>query len=243
MDLKGRHVLVTGAAKRLGRAIAERLLDYDIKLTGHYRTSAKELDELAALAKSRGRELLAVQADLADVPALQRAVDQAVKRFGPVAVLVSSASDFYPTPALDCTEKDWDHFQDVNLKGQFFLAQAVARTGMKQAGGVILNLGDVNGERPIKNFAPYLVSKAGLLHLTRALALEWGPSIRVNAISPGAVLLPENYTPEQVQRSIDRSLLKRLGTAADIVEAAVFLIQNDYITGFDLKVDGGRILS
>jgi pteridine reductase len=126
------------------------------------------------------------------------------------------------------------------LKSQFFLTQAVAKT-MKQ--GVILNLADVNGERPMRNFTPYTCSKAGLLMMTRNLAKEWAPKIRVNSISPGAVLLPESYTEEQKQKSIDRSLLKRLGSPDDVAEGALFLIANDYITGFDLKVDGGRSLA
>src|SRR5207248_89318 len=130
--------------------------------------------------------------------------------------------------------KDWDHLLDVNLKGQFFLAQACAKT-MQKNGGVILNIADVNGERPMKNFTPYVCSKAGLLMMTRNLAKEWAPKIRVNSISPGAVLLPESYNEEQRQRSIEQSLLKRLGSPEDIAQAALFLIANDYITGFDLK--------
>ena len=194
-------------------------------------------------AKGRGRECVTGSADLKDVSSLRRAVDKAKSQFGPVDILINSASDFYPTPALECSEEDWDHFLDVNLKGQFFLAQACAAKGMKERGGVILNLGDVNGERAMRGYTPYVCSKAGLLMMTRNLAREWAPEIRVNSISPGPVLLPENYTEGQRQRSIDRTLLKRFGTPADIAEAAVFLIENDYITGFDLKVDGGRILS
>lgn len=243
MNINGRHVFITGASKRVGRAIAERLLDFDIRLTSHYRKSQADTEALVLVAKGRGRDCLAVSADLRKVSELRTAVDKAVARFGPVDILINSASDFYPTPALECSEENWDHFLDVNLKGQFFLAQACAAKGMKQKGGVILNLGDVNGERAMRGFTPYVCSKAGLLMMTRNLAKEWAPEIRVNSISPGPVLLPETYTEEQRKRSTERTLLKRLGTAEDIAEAAVFLIENDYITGFDLKVDGGRILS
>ena len=243
MDLAGKHVLVTGAGKRLGRAISEKLIPYGIKLSAHYRSSKAEAESLITIGRDRGAEVFPVAADLGDVPSLERMVASAVARFGPVDVLVNSASDFFPTPALDVTEAQWDHFLDVNLKGQFFLAQACARSGMRTRGGLIVNLGDVNGERALKNFTPYVCSKAGLLMMTRNLAKEWAPEVRVNSVSPGAVLLPESYTEEQKKRSIERSLLKRLGTPDDIAEAVLFLAQNDYVTGFDLKVDGGRILS
>jgi pteridine reductase len=244
MNLAGRHVFITGAAKRVARCLAETLLSLPaadgLKLTAHYHNSRGEALELAALGKAKGREVLPLAADLRNVKSLPAVVDQAVKRFGPVDILVNSASDFFPTPALTCTEEEWDRLLGLNLKSQFFLTQSIART-MRE--GVILNVADVNGERPMRNFTPYTCSKAGLLMMTRNLAKEWAPRIRVNSISPGAVLLPENYTDEQRQRSIERSLLKRLGSPEDIAHGALFLIANDYITGFDLKVDGGRSLA
>lgn len=246
MQLAGRHVLITGAGKRVARRIAEVLLAPEhgdaVKLSAHYFRSADAVKELVTWGKTHGREVHAITADLRDVGQLRAAARDAVQRFGPVDVLVNSASDFFPTPALEATEEDWDRLLDVNLKGQFFLAQAVAER-MREKGGVIVNIADVNGERAMRNYAPYTASKGGLLTLTRSLAKEWGPKIRVNAVSPGPVLLPESYTEAQRQRSIDRTLLKRLGSPDDIAQACLFLIENDYVTGFDLKVDGGRSLA
>ena len=242
MKIQDQHVFITGAGKRLGRAIANALLPHRIRLTAHYRNSKTEAESLVAAAVAAGGQGHTVQADLGKVDELRAAVKTAEARFGPIGVLVNCASDFFPTPLLEVTEEQWDHFLDVNLKGQFFLAQAAA-VRMQEKGGVILNLADVNGTRPMKKYSPYVISKAGLLMMTKNFAKELAPGIRVNAISPGPVLLPETYSEAQIQRSIDRTLLKRLGSAEDIAQAAVFLIENDYITGMDLAVDGGRSLA
>jgi NAD(P)-dependent dehydrogenase (short-subunit alcohol dehydrogenase family) len=247
MNLAGKHVLVTGAGKRVGRAIAELLLDPargpDVRLTAHYRSSRAEADALAAWGRARGRDVRPAAADLADVAALRRLVADAEQALGPVDVLVNSASDFYPTPADTVTETEWDHFHTVNAKGQFFLAQAVA-PGMRQRGaGVIVNIGDVNAERPVRGYAPYVASKGALSSLTRALAKEWAPTIRVNAVHPGAVLLPESYTEEQKRKAVARAPLGRWGTAHDVAYGVLFLVENDYVTGFGLNVDGGRSIA
>jgi len=242
MLIANRHVFITGAGKRLGRAITDALIPHRIRLSAHYRTSAAEAADAARAAERAGGRAHTVTADLANVEELRAAVRAAEARFGAIDILVNCASDFFPTPLFEVTEAQWDHFLDVNLKGQFFLAQAAA-TRMQEKGGLILNLADVNGTKPMKNFTPYVISKAGLVMMTRNLAKELAPKIRVNAISPGPVLLPENYTEAQRQRSIDRTLLKRLGSPRDIAEAALFLIENDYINGVELAVDGGRSLA
>ncbi len=215
--------------------------DYEIRLTIHCFQSHSPAAELERLAASRGRQAGIVSADLRDVSAIRNVVEIAEKRFGPVDVLINSASDFFPTPALEVTEEQWDQLLDLNLKGQFFLAQACG-INMVPRGGVIINIADVNGERPMRRHSPFAISKAGLLMMTKNLALEWAPRVRVNSVSPGAVLLPERYTSLQIQRSIERTLLKRLGTPQDVAEAVLFLVHNDYITGFNLRVDGGRSL-
>jgi NAD(P)-dependent dehydrogenase (short-subunit alcohol dehydrogenase family) len=241
MLLTGRHIFVTGAGKRLGRALAESFLKSRVRLTAHYRESADAVRELGALAGKVGSEMVAVAADLGRVDEIRRAVKASETRFGPVDILILSASDFFPTPALQCTEANWDHLLDVNLKGQFFLAQACGER-MRPRGGVILMLADVHGEKPLRGFAPYCVSKAGLLMLAKNLAKEWAPEIRVNAISPGPVLPPEHYNESQKVASVENTLLGRWGSPQDIVQAAHFLIENEYITGFNLNVDGGRSL-
>ena len=235
MELKGKHVLITGAGKRVARVIAERLLSEGVRLSAHYFQSRASVLELV------GPNVFPVQADLRKVADIRRAASQAMDHFGPVDILINSASNFYPTPVLETTEAQWEDLMSVNLKGPFFLSQAVAPK-MLEKGGVIINIADVNGTRPMKTFTPYVTAKAGLLMLTKNLAKEWAPRVRVNAISPGPVLQPENYTEAQIQRSADRTLLKRWGAPEDIANATVFLITNDYMTGYDLKVDGGRSL-
>lgn len=233
-----KHVFITGAAKRVARAIAERLLPEGIRLTAHYFHSKEEAEGLRRLAPDR---ITLVQGDLRDMKALPPLVAQAEKAYGPIDVLINSASSFYPTPVDTVTEEQWDDLERINLKAPFFLSQAAARN--MKPGAVILNIADVNGERALKRYAPYSVSKAGLLMLTKNLAKEWAPRIRVNSISPGPVLFPVEYTEEQRQKSVARTLLGREGSPQDIAEAAAFLIRATYITGFDLKVDGGRSLT
>jgi len=246
MQLKDRHILVTGAAKRVGRAIAECLLDPargpGVRLTAHYHQSETNARDLAATLKKRGRESHLVSADLRDPKALAAAMDSAVARFGPVDILVNSASAFYPTPANTVTPAQWDELLDTNLKGHFFLAQSFHRQ-LGNRPGVIVNIADVNGEIGMKRHAPYSAAKGGLLALTRTLALEWAPRVRVNAVSPGPVLLPESYSEAQRRRSVERTLLGRVGSASDVALAVLFLVENDYVTGMNLRVDGGRSLA
>lgn len=244
MHWKGKHVLITGAAKRLGRAIAERLLPDGIHLTVHYGKSEKEARELVALVEKHGGKAHALPADLHKMSELEELAHKAISKFGPVQILVNSASVFYPTPLGQVKETEWDDLMTVNLKAQFFLSQACAKVlKEKKLGGVILNLVDVNARRTLPDFTPYQCSKGGLLTLTRNMARELAPLVRVNSISPGPVLLPENYSKEQRDRSENKTLLKRLGNPKDIAEAAAFLIGNEYITGQDLAVDGGRSLA
>lgn len=242
MKLKGKHVLVTGAARRVGREIAETLIGQGANLSAHYHHSREAVEKLLTWGRSQGVRTVAVQADLKQSKEIEAAVAEAVEELGPVDILINSASIFHPTPALTCTDSEWDEMLDSNLKGQFFFAQQAARS-MTGREGVIINIADVHASKPIAKYTPYAASKAGLVMMTRNLAKEWAPNIRVNSISPGAVLLPETYTLEQAQKSIDRSLLKRVGTPTDIAQAVLFLVENNYVTGFDLKVDGGRSIA
>lgn len=237
MRLKGKHVFITGAAKRVARAIAERLLGEGANLSAHYFHSETEAKALHGLAPQRIRLL---RGDLRDMAILPELVAQAEKAFGPIDVLIHSASSFYPTPVDTVTEAQWDDLERINLKAPFFLSQAAAR--QMKAGSVIINIADVNGERAMRRHLPYSCAKAGLLMLTRNLAKEWAPRIRVNSISPGPVCLPEHYSTAERENSVKRTLLGREGTPGDIAEAALFLIEATYLTGFDLKVDGGRSL-
>jgi pteridine reductase len=160
-----------------------------------------------------------------------------------VDILINSASSFYKTPLSSVNESDWDSFMDTNLKGPFFLSKNL---GLKMAGsngGKIINIADWSGSRPYKDYAPYCVSKGGLITLTKALAKDLAPKVYANAIAPGPVLVPENFTEEEKQKTIEKTLLGRLGTPEDIANAVIFILENDFINGTVLVVDGGRSLN
>ena len=243
MRLKNKHILITGGAKRIGRHLAETFISHGANLSIHYRSSKVEAEGVVNLALSQNRKAVAVQADLKDTASIKTAVAGAIALLGPIDILINGASDFYPTPTLELTDAQWDAFLDINLRGQFFFAQACLPEMMKRGAGVIVNIADVHGERAIRGYMPYSVSKAGLLMMTRNLAREFAPKVRVNSISPGPVLLPPHYDAAQLARSIKRTLLQRVGSPEDIAQAALFLIENDYITGENLRVDGGRSLT
>lgn len=244
MEIRNKHVFITGSAKRLGRAIADSLLKEGARLSAHYHTSQKEIEawqrSLDAATAPRFHSLCA---DLTDVSSLQGAAKAAEKHFGPVDILINSASAFYPKKALDTELTDWELMMNANARAQFFLAQALAPAMLNQKSGVILNIADVSGTIGAKGYLPYVCSKAALLMVTKNLAKEWAPHIRVNSVSPGPTLPPDTYDEKALDHAADRTLLKRWGTPDDIVNAVKFLIGNDYITGFDLKVDGGRSIA
>ncbi|MEZ4751173.1 MAG: SDR family oxidoreductase [Bdellovibrionota bacterium] len=241
MDIANKHVLITGAAKRLGRAMAERLLREGARLSAHYHTAKEEAQELEQKATQNGQAVHCIKGDLRDPSTAKDVIDKAVATLGPVDILINSASLFYPTPGDSATASEWETLLSCNLTSLFFLCQHTHRT--QPRGGTIVNLADVYAERALAGYAAYSATKAGVRSLTRVLAKEWAPRWRVNAISPGPILFPPHYTEEQKARSIDRTLLRRKGEPSDIAAAAKFLIENDYLTGVDLNVDGGRHLS
>jgi len=225
----------------LGRAMAEELLRQGMNVTAHYRTSKVETLELQEWARTHGLgEVFPVQADLTKMEQIEGSVSLSLKTFGPIDLLVNSASDFYPTPLATTTQAEWDSLFELNLKAPFFLSQICCRT-MPSRGHILL-VADVHGTKPIKRFAPYCATKAGLISLCKSLAKELAPKIRVNSISPGTILPPDNATSVEVEKAAARSLLGRVGTPHDLVQAMNFLIHNEYMTGFDLIVDGGRAL-
>ena len=240
-----RVALITGAARRIGAAIATRLHaeGYDIAL--HYRDSASEAAALQDQLEDRRRNSTALlRADLADIDRLPSLVERTVLRFGGLDALVNNASAFFPTPMGDTSEALWDAVMDANAKAPFFLAQAAA-FHLRESHGAILNLSDIYAERPLAQHTVYCMSKAALSMLTMSLAAELGPEVRVNAIAPGAILWPESGGNSKAQEILlERTALKRRGEPADIAEAAVFLLStSNYTTGEVLRVDGGRWLT
>jgi pteridine reductase len=235
-----RVALVSGAAKRLGRAIALRLAADGADLIVHYGRSQEEARETVAEVKKLGRRAFAVPADLTNVSEIKELFAQTDEYFGRLDILVNSAANFIETPFASITESDWDRALDSNLKAYFFCAQAAA-PALKASQGVIINFADIGGILGWPGFIPHSISKAGVLMLTRALAKELAPQVRVNAIAPGTITMPGD-PPEWQQDFIKRAPLRRTGTPSDIADAVSFLVNAKFITGHTLIVDGGRIL-
>ena len=242
--LTARVALVTGAARRVGAAIATALHAAGASVVIHYRSSRNDAETLAEnLNRARAGSAVALAADLLEVDEHVRLVAAAVKAFGALDILVNNASTFYATPVGKITAAAWDDLLGSNLKAPLFLSQAAA-PALRARAGLILNLVDIHGLRPLPDYAVYSTAKAGLIMLTRALARELGPEIRVNGIAPGPVLWPEGDLDAAVKEEIVRkTVLKRLGSPDDVAKAAVFFATAaPFITGQILAVDGGRSL-
>ena len=235
--------LVTGAGRRVGARIARELHAAGMSVAVHCHRSREDAERLReAFEAARPGSAAVVAADLLESGAAEAVVAAAEERWGRLDVLVNNASSFYPTPVGEVTEAEWRDLVGSNLAAPFFLAQAAAPL-LRAARGCIVNIADVYGHRPLAGHPVYSAAKAGLVMLTRALAVELGPEVRVNSISPGAVLWPENEDPER-QRIIDAIALKRSGDPGDIARAALFLVRDaPYVTGQDLAVDGGRLIA
>jgi NAD(P)-dependent dehydrogenase (short-subunit alcohol dehydrogenase family) len=234
MNIDGKVALITGSAKRIGREIAIALGRKGARLAVHYRSGEHEAREVAG---TRGAVF---QADLTDDTALETMFRNIEGTFGRLDILVNSASVFSAATADDATFEHWDEQMDTNARAPFFIAQHAARLMRRNGGGKIINIADVAGEVIWPGYLPYSVSKAALIAVNRGLAKAYAPEIQVNAIAPGPVLFPDYYTEEQKNSAVDRTLLKRAGSPADIVNAVMFLVENDYITGELIHVDGGR---
>ena len=239
-------VLVTGAAKRIGAAIARELHGAGAAIALHCNRSRAEADKLATqLNSARGGSCVVVQADLLDLDALVRIVDESVGAFGGLAGLVNNASSFNATPLGSISVGEWRDLMGTNLRAPLFLSQAAA-PHLRKAKGAIVNLIDIHAERPLKDFVVYSVAKAGLAGLTRSLALELGPDVRVNGVAPGAILWPdegEHFAASERRRIMRETPLERIGTPADIAGAVKYLLLDaPFVTGQILGVDGGRAI-
>jgi pteridine reductase len=244
LPLAGRCVLVTGGAKRLGAAIGRRLHAAGADVVVHYHRSAGPAQTLAAeLEGVRPGSALAITADLRDVEQLPSLVEAALGRYGRLDVLVNNASTFYPTPVGTITAAQFDDLVGTNLRAPLFLSQAAA-PALRRTSGLILNMVDVHALRPLREHPAYCAAKAGLAMLTRSLARELGPEIRVNGIAPGPVLWPERDLDPQLKREIvAKTALGRVGSPEDIARTAYFFAaEAPYVTGQILAVDGGRSL-
>jgi pteridine reductase len=237
-------VLVTGGAKRLGAAIAREFHAADYQVLIHYRSSEREVAALCReLNARRPNSSVYMQGDLLKTEALSAMIERAADIWGGLDVLVNNASAFYPTPFGQVTYAQWDELIGSNVRAPFFLSQAAA-PHLRKRSGAIVNIGDIHAERTLKDYPVYSIAKAALHTMTRSLAKELAPEVRVNAVAPGAILWPEAASQPEEQRSIlERIPLGRTGRPEDIARAVLFLAQSSpYITGQILAVDGGRTL-
>jgi NAD(P)-dependent dehydrogenase (short-subunit alcohol dehydrogenase family) len=240
MNISGKVALITGSAKRIGRLTAMELAKRGARVAIHFRSSAQEANETLGQIQAEGGSGALFQADLSDVPAIEEMFRKLDQQFGGLDILVNSASTFHTSTAGDTSAALWDEQLNSNARAPFFVAQAAAQMMMKRGNGKIINIVDVAGEVIWPGYFAYSVSKAALIAVNRGLAKAYAPAIQVNGIAPGPVLFPDHYTEEQKRSAIERTLLKRAGHPSDIVNAVVFLIENDYITGEIIHVDGGR---
>ena len=240
--INGQVALVTGAARRIGAAISRRLHQHGAKVAIHYRESSDEANALCdELNMTRPDSAMSLRADLSDTSAFPELIDSVTEWHGQLDILINNASSFYPTELGQVSEADWDNLIGTNLKAPLFLAQA-ARVPLRSSRGVIVNIVDIHAQRPLRNHAVYGAAKAGLAMLTRSLAKDLGPDIRVNGVSPGAILWPETDLSNGAKKSIlDQIPLGRTGEPDDIAGCVLYLVRDaTYVTGQIIAVDGGR---
>ncbi len=242
MNLQGKVALVTGGAIRVGKAISLELAAAGADIVVNYNSSAGPAEETVTEIRALGRRAIAQQADVSQGDQVQRLIDRAVSELGRLDVLVNSASVWQRTPWAELGEAEWDRQIAVDLKGPFLCARAAAPHLAAHGDGAIVNIVDLSAFTPFPNFLPHSVAKAGLLNMTYSLAMELAPAVRVNAIAPGPVLPPPEYTEQQLAASAKRTLLKRWGTPEDVARAVRYLVEAEYVTGAVLPVDGGERL-
>ena len=241
-SIEGKWALITGAGKRIGACIASRLHDAGARIVSHYRASEGPAEELASqLNAIRADSAVTVKADLCDTTSLAAVLSGIVERTGGLDILINNASSFYPTPLGSITEQQWDDLIGTNLKAPLFLSQA-AEPYLRDSAGVIINIVDIHALRPLRQHAVYGLAKAGLAMLTRTLARDLAPVIRVNGVSPGAILWPDDDMPDSVKDNIIGQVpMKRAGEPGDIADCVLYLVRDaGYITGQVIAVDGGR---
>jgi NAD(P)-dependent dehydrogenase (short-subunit alcohol dehydrogenase family) len=242
VDIENRVVLVTGAAVRVGRAIALHLAARGAHIAFTYYEDTEPWQDTQAAIEALDREVLVRKVEIRAADQINDLVAAVIEKFGRIDILINNASVWLRSPLLEISETAWDLAMDVNLKGPFLLSQAAAPYMLVQEEGVIINITDLSAFQVWPEYAHHAASKAGLVSLTKSLAVELAPNIRVNAIAPGTVMLPDNYTAEKKQWAEEKSVLKRVGLPEDVAQLTEFLIENDFTTGSVYFVDGGRAL-
>jgi pteridine reductase len=241
VELRGRNALVTGAGQRIGRAIAYGLIRRGVNVAIHYHHSEQGAKATAMEAEVAGVKVARLRADLGDAAAAAQLGGRAAELLGGLDIAVCSAGIMERRPAAAVGPADWDRVMNLNLRGTFFVAQGAA-AAMAERGGAIVTLADVAAFQRWKHYPVHVISKAAVVAMTEVLAKSLAPKVRVNAVAPGAVLLPADWDDEARRKIVASTPLGRLGTPDDVVRAVLFLLENDYLTGTTLVVDGGRLL-
>lgn len=239
MQLTGKVALVTGGGRRVGRALAEALAERGVAVAVHYNESSSGADEVVRGIEGRGGKAFAFGADLTDWSAPERLLAEVTKRLGGLHILVNSAAVMVRTPFGEVDPDVWDSMFALNLRAPFFLSQAAAPM-LRQSRGAIVNIADHMALESWPAYIPHSLTKGAVMHMTRALARELAPEVRVNAIAPGVVLMPEKSDAREVQRLQATTPLNRLGSPGDVAQAMLYLLEADYVTGETIIVDGGR---
>lgn len=242
MKLRGKVALVTGSARRLGRSIASALAETGCAIAIHHHASPTEAAETVRNCRAHKTEARAFQADLADPEQIDRLFAELERSFGRLDILVNNAAIFARAPADQITPAEWDRVMNLNLRAPFFCSQRAASLMRGGGAGSIVNIADVAAFQAWTGYVHYCVSKAGLVMVTRVLARALAPQVRVNAVAPGPVLPPNDASNDERQRLAKLTALKRLGEPEDVVQAVLFLLRSDYITGETIVVDGGKLL-
>jgi pteridine reductase len=242
MQLEGKVALVTGAGRRLGSAMAQALAGKGMRLAIHYHASAGGANELRRQIEDAGGRATCFRADLSDAAAARALPEQVASELGGLDVLVNSAAIMRRLRFDETTPDEWNSILDLNLRSVFFCTQGAA-PALRRAGGKVVNLADLAGLEPWPGFAAHSISKAGVVMLTKVMAMSLAPEVTVNGIAPGAVLVPEDYSSEERERLARSTPLRRLGSPADVISALLYLLEDgDFLTGQVLVVDGGRFL-
>lgn len=243
MNINDSVVLITGAATRVGRYVARHLAERGASLAFSYYLEDEPWEEAKAEFETFGRSAFARQVEIRDREQVVNLIQGTVQALGRLDVLINSASIWLKSPLMEISEADWDLAMDVNVKGPFLCSQAAAKVMQEQGGGVIINITDLSAFQVWEGYAHHAASKAALVSLTKSMAMELAPTIRVNAIAPGTVMLPEGASDAKREWAVSKSVLGRIGSPEDVARMAEFLIENDFITGSVHFVDGGRALT
>lgn len=240
MNPTGKTALITGGALRVGKAITMALAAAGANVVINYNTSSKAAEDTVAEARTLGVEALAVQANVADHQQVEKMVRSAREKFGGIDILVNSASLWQATPFPTNNLDDWHQVTGILINGSFYCANAVAPLMLAKGEGAIINIIDLSAWEPWPDFMAHSVGKTALLALSRQLALELAPAVRVNAVAPGPVLPPPDFDQEKINRTAKKTLLARWGTAEDVAEAVLYFVKANYVTGETIAVDGGQ---